>query len=49
MQPYQFGNQKGLGCANALTVLSSILIDVDKSGNSLNAQILVISQFEGHV
>ena len=33
--PYQFGFQKGLGCAQALTTLSSILIDVDKSSDSL--------------
>ena len=35
MPPYQFGFQKGLGCAHVLTALSSILIDVDKSGDSL--------------
>ena len=35
MPPYQFGFQKGLGCAHALTALSSILIDADKSGDSL--------------
>ena len=35
LPPYQFGFQKGLGCAHGLTALSSILIDADKSGDSL--------------
>ena len=35
MPPCQFGFQKGLECAHTITALSSILIDADKSGNSL--------------
>ena len=35
MPPYQFDLQKGLGCAHTPTALLSILIDADKSGDSL--------------
>ena len=35
MPPHQFGFQKGIGCAHALTALSSVLIDADKSGEPL--------------